>query len=298
MTPPINRRPGYSRRAQYSTFAAYIVAAVGVAVGAVFLLIASRDDTAFSAARTVAADFTAPPSRAAAAGRATGSGWLDSIAGFFTSGSETARLRREMQVARVQLVEANALRDENQRLKGLLALAETDGKPVAAARLIGSSHTSTRRFATLGVGSAQGIRVGMPVRTPLGLVGRVLEVGKQTARILLVTDPESTVPVRRASDGIAAFASGRGNAWLQIRLVNLGVNPLKIGDAFVTSGSGGLYRPGTAIAVVAKLTPDGAIARPLADPDSAELVVVEPEWTNPEDIIADLAAKLAVPATQ
>jgi rod shape-determining protein MreC len=96
--------------------------------------------------------------------------------------------------------------------------------------------------------------------------------------VLLITDSESIVPVRRSTDGIAAFAIGRGDGLLQIRLVNLGVNPLKPGDALVTSGSGGLYRPGVAMAVVTKLTPDGALARPLGNPDAAELVTVEPEW--------------------
>jgi rod shape-determining protein MreC len=65
---------------------------------------------------------------------------------------------------------------------------------------------------------------------------------------------------------------------LRIRLTNLGINPLKVGDAFVTSGAGGLYRPGVGIAVVVRLLPDGAIARPLSDPGATEYVVVEPVW--------------------
>jgi rod shape-determining protein MreC len=76
-------------------------------------------------------------------------------------------------------------------------------------------------------------------------------------------------------------------------LVNLGVNPLKRGDAFVTSGSGGLYRPGTAIAVVTRITTDGAIARPLSDPGATEFVVVEPEWVE-----SDIAAELPVAPAQ
>lgn len=276
-----SRRPGYSRRAQYSTFAGYVIAAAGALLGAVLLLFTTRHAEAMSSPRGVAVDVTAPLGSAGAVGRSAGRSTLEAIAGYFVSGRETARLKREVELTRVKLAESAALAEENKRLKELLALRDSEATPVVVARLIGSTSASTRRFATLSAGASQGVRVGMPVRSPLGLVGRVLETGRGSARVLLITDNESVVPVRRASDGVAAFATGRGDGTLQLRLVNLGVNPLKVGDAFVTSGSGGLYRPGTAIAVVTKLTPDGAIGRPLSDPGSTEFVTVEPEWVEP-----------------
>lgn len=287
-----SRHPGYSRRAQYSTFASYVIAAAGALLGAVLLLFTTRHADAMSGPRGVAGDVTAPLGKAGAVGRGAGQSTLNAIAGYFVSGRETARLKREVELTRVKLAEAAALAEENKRLKDLLALRDSDATPVVVARLIGSTAASTRRFATLSAGSSQGVRVGMPVRSPLGLVGRVLEAGRGSARILLITDSESVVPVRRASDGVAAFATGRGDGTLQLRLVNLGVNPLKPGDAFVTSGSGGLYRPGTAIAVVVKLTPDGAIARPLSDPGSTEFVTVEPEWIEPA-VAAEASAAVA-----
>jgi rod shape-determining protein MreC len=88
------------------------------------------------------------------------------------------------------------------------------------------------------------------------------------------------VPVRRASDGTPAFATGLSDGLVQLRLISLGINPLKPGDAFVTSGSGGLFWPGTPIAVVTQLTRDGAIARVLASPAASEVATVEPIW-NP-----------------
>ena len=62
-----------------------------------------------------------------------------------------------------------------------------------------------------------------------------------SSRVLLLTDSESVVPVRRAKDDVVAFAEGRADGSLRLRLINLGVNPIKVGDVFVTSGSGGLY---------------------------------------------------------
>lgn len=278
MAPPGNRRPGHSRRAQYGTFFGYVVATIGLGLGVLLLIVSISDKSAFSDLRGAAGDAAAPPAEFAASARTESQGWLAVLSGFFTSGSRTARLEREVAVARVRLAEAAATKEENARLKALLALAESDPKPVAIARLIGSTSSSTRRFAILGVGSDQGVAVGMPVISPLGLVGRVLEVGDSSARVLLVTDTASSVPVRRAGDGIQAYATGRGDGTLLIRLTNSGLNPLRKGDAIVTSGSGGLFRPGIAVAVISELTRDGAIARPLSDPAMTEFVAVARPW--------------------
>lgn len=278
MAPPSNRRSGHSKRAQYTNFIGYVAAVGGALVGGVLLLVSTGDATAFSGLRGLATDAAAPASKAAAAGRTQSQGFIDALSGYFLAGSENARLRREVAEARVKLAEAAALAEENHRLKTLLQLRDADPKPIAVARLIGSTSSSTRRFALLGAGSSQGVEVGMPVRSPLGLVGRVLETGEAASRVLLITDTESVVPVKRASDGVPAFATGRGDGTIQLRLISLGINPLKKGDAVVTSGSGGLYRPGIAVAVVVSLTSDGAIAQPLSDPGTTEFVVIEQRW--------------------
>lgn len=293
MAPPSNRRTGFSRRAQYTTFFGYIAAGIGALVGGGLLIASLGDDSRFAGVRGTAADITAPVAKVAAVGSAETGGFFSAIGGYLAAGSKNAELRAEVEQARVKLVEAQATAEENRRLKELLGLARQDPKPVAVAVMIGSTSSSTRRFATISVGSNQGVAVGMPVRSPLGLVGRVLEVGGSTARVLLITDAESVVPVRRASDGIAAFATGRADGMLQLRLINLGINPLKRGDVIVTSGSGGLYRPGTAVAVVDRLVADGAIARVLADPGATEFVTVEPIWNQ---LAPPQAASAATPA--
>lgn len=278
MAPPSTRRPGHSRKAQYGTFFGYVIAAAGVLVGGALLLASLGDPLAFGGLRGKAADVAAPAAEVSATARTKAGGLFDAIAGFFTYGSRVAQLEREVAVARVQLAEARAVQDENRRLKALLGISGGQYKPILSARLIGSTSSSSRRFATLGAGSAQGVKVGMPVRSPLGLVGRVLEVGRNSARVLLITDSESMIPVRRASDGLEAYATGRSDGTLQLRLINSGVNTLHKGDAFVTSGQGGLFRPGVAVVVVDAPTRDGAIARPLSDPGATDFVVVDPLW--------------------
>jgi rod shape-determining protein MreC len=276
MAAPSNRRPGFSRRAQYSNFFGYLATVVGLLFGVLMLVVSTGNAGAFSGLRSTAADTTAPAALAAAGARTGSQSFWQVLSGYFTSGARVARLEREVAEGRVKLAEQTALAEENGRLKAMLALSQGDQRPVVVTRLIGSTSSSTRRFATIGAGTGQGVLVGMGVRSPLGLVGRVIEVGHSSARVLLVTDTESSIPVRRASDGIQGYANGLGNGTVQIRLSTTGINPLKPGDAIVTSGSGGIYRPGEAVAVVVSLTPDGAIARPLSDPGQTEFVAVEP----------------------
>lgn len=276
MAAPNNRRSGYSRRAQYGNFFGYLAAVVGLLVGISLLVVSTGNAGAFSGLRTTAQDSTAPAAKAAAGARTGGQNLWSVLSGYFTSGARVAQLEREVAEGRVMLAEQAALKEENDRLKAMLSLVQGDQRAVVVTRLIGSTSSSTRRFATIGAGANQGVQVGMAVRSPLGLVGRVIEAGRTSARLLLVTDTDSSIPVRRASDGIQGYANGLGNGTVQIRLSTTGTNPLKPGDAIVTSGSGGIYRPGEAVAVVVALTPDGAIARPLSDPGQTEFVAVEP----------------------
>ncbi len=276
MAPPANRRPGYSRRAQYGTFFGYLAGVLGAVIAAVLLIVSIFNPDLFSGLRNGASQITEPAGGAAARTRATGRDVLSVIEGYALAGKRTAKLRAELEEAKVRLAESDAVAQENKRLRQILQLSKRQPSPVTVTRITSSTPASTRRFATIGAGRSDGVEKGMPVRSRLGLVGRVLEVGYSSARVLLITDTESIVPVRRASDAVAGFAQGAGNGTLRLRLLDLGINPLKVGDVLVTSGSGGLYRPGTAIGVVTRLTRDGAIARVLANPAATEFVIVEP----------------------
>jgi rod shape-determining protein MreC len=294
MAPPSSRRSGFSRKAQYSLFTGYLLAGVAAIAGLCLLLLSLWQPAAFAPLRGVATDAVAPVGEVGAATRSTTQSLFGSIAGYFQAGSQNAALRKEVELARIRLAEAEAVKAENRRLKGLLGLRETSAPPVAVARLVGSTATSTRRHAFLGAGSRDGVAPGMPVVSERGVIGRVLETGRISARVLLLTDTESVLPVRRAKDDVIAFAEGRGDGLLRIRLVNLGINPLKTGDLMLTSGAGGYYRPGLAVAVISELTPDGGIARLVAEPAATTYVAVEPIF-QPAAVAAIQGAPLDPP---
>ncbi|MFB0611376.1 rod shape-determining protein MreC [Aurantiacibacter poecillastricola] len=279
MAPPSsNKRTGSNKRAQLGLFAGYLAAGLGTVLGLLLLAISLWRPETFQGLRSMANDAAAPVGEVGAAGRVGSRNFFEAIAGYYQAGSKNAELEREVRIARVRLAEARAMEQENARLKALLDLAAGDVEPVATSRLIGSTSSSTRRFAYLSVGSAEGVRPGMPVTSPLGLVGRVLETGRHTSRVLLLTDTDSVVPVRRATDNVVAFAEGRADGSLRIRLINLGINPLEVGDIFVTSGAGGLFHPGTAVAMVSEITDDGAIGQLLSNPAATDVVIVKPIW--------------------
>jgi rod shape-determining protein MreC len=281
MAPPAAHRSGANKRAQLGLFAGYVVAGSGALLGAFLLIISLWSPETFAGLRSMAADLASPAGSAGAAGRVESRSVFEAIGGYYRAGSRNAELEREIAIARVRLAEAEALRRENDRLKAVLRISRGNTRPVAVARLIGSTSSSARRFAYLSAGRSQGVRNGMPVTSPLGLVGRVLEAGSHSSRVLLLTDSESMVPVRRAGDDVLAFAEGRADGLLRVRLINLGINPLKRGDVFVTSGAGGLFRPGIAVAVAVRITEDGAIAQLLSNPAASDVVTVEPIWQRP-----------------
>ena len=276
MAPPNHRRPGFSKRAQYSIFASYLLGILGAVVGLLLLIISIFDPQGFSALRTIGTEITAPVSRTLANIGGVTSKAGENISAYFNAASKNAAMKRELEKNRIEILEARALKQENERLKRLLSLDKEVPDAIGMARLISSTSSSSRRIATLGLGTNDGILIGQPVRAPEGLVGRVLETGPTTARILLVSDGQNVTPVKRASDGLPAFATGRGDGTVEVRPINVGSNPFKGGDLMITSGSGGLYAPGIPVAIVIRKTETGAMARILADSAKVSHVIVEP----------------------
>ncbi|GMN01538.1 rod shape-determining protein MreC [Erythrobacter sp. MTPC3] len=295
MAPPSSRRSsGFSKKAQYSVFTGYVLAALGALLGLALLALSLWQPAALAPLRGGASDVVAPVGEGTAVVRSGSNGIWDTVTGFWYAGVQNKALRKEMEIARIRLKEAEAVALENERLKSLLALAESEIEPIAVARLTGSTSTSSRRFAYIGKGRSEGIEVGMPVRSPRGVVGRVLEVARSSSRILLLTDTESVLPVRRSTDETVAFAEGRGDGMVRIRLINLGLNPLEIGDVFVTSGAGGYYRPGVAVAILSELTPDGGIARLVANPSATDFVSVEPIYEPESTAASDVPSEMTL----
>jgi rod shape-determining protein MreC len=275
MVPPVNRRSGFSRRAQYGLFISYVFAVGGALVGALLLLLSVFNPSAYAAVRGAFSELVTPIASGLDWTRRGISSVPGGISGYFGVRGENERLRAEVEANRTAIQQASNLTLENRRLRQLLALRDRAAAPVVAARLVYSTGSSTRRFATLNAGSWQGVRPGQPVRGPNGLIGRIVEVSPNTARVLLILDPESIVPVRRIRDGLPAIAAGRGDGLIEIRSAGAAQVLFLPGDAFVTSGTGGIFPPNIAVARVRQRSRDIAVAAPLASPDSLDFALVQ-----------------------
>jgi rod shape-determining protein MreC len=281
MAPPKSRRPGFSRRAQYGLFASYVIAVVGMLFGLLLALTARFDPQGHAAIQGAMADLTSPvasTARTAVGGVKAG---IDGVSAYIDAGSKNRAMEAELRNTRTKLLEAQSLRYENMRLKRLARVVEAPTASVAVARLIASTGASTRRYATLSAGTLNAVATGQPVRSPEGLVGRVVAVGRLTARVLLITDGGNVVPVKRIGDGMPALANGLGDGTLEVRALEAGSNPFRVGDIFATSGAGGVYPPDVPVAVVRRSNREVAIARPFADPNRLDFAVVQQPYVMP-----------------
>ena len=288
MAPP---RPGWSRRAQYGLFFSFVAVIAGLIIG-VFLfglsLVAPRT---FETVRGASLDATAPISGALFEVTSTAAGLVSGAGNYWDAIHQNEKLKAERKVMRRRMIEAKAIAQENRQLKAALQLREHSPKAVAAGRIVGSSLSSPRRFAVLSVGTGDGVEVGMPVRSPDGLVGRVVDAGRLASRVLLVSDRSSIVPSRMLRGGLPVIAQGRGDGTIDVRPLEVGRNPFKRGDIVVTSGTGGLYPPLIPVARVVRLDDDGAIALPLADPSDTSFAVVEAPYEREAMALESAAAE-------
>ncbi len=275
MAPARDRRTGFSRRRQYGVFMGYVLAVAGAVVGLVLLVASTFNPPAFSALRMGVAGVTTPVSTGLATVGSSISGIPDAIGNYFFVKQENVALRADRERTRALLMRARTIAYDNRRLRSLLAIRDRSPDPVVTARLVSSSASSGRRYALLNAGRWNGVLPGMPVRGPDGLIGRVVETGPNAARVLLLSDGDSIVPVRRTRDGLPAIAAGRGDGMIDIRSVNATNVRFNAGDLFVTTGTGGIYAPGVPVARVTKAGSDSVMARAFADPDTLDFALVE-----------------------
>ena len=271
-------RPGWSRRAQYSLFFSFLAVIAGLIVGLALLILSLAAPKSYAAVRGAALDATAPITGALSEVTTTVTGLFSGAGDYWNAAQQNGELKRQRNALMRRMVEARAILEENQQLKAALQLRQRSGKAVAAGRIVGSSFESPRRFAVISVGTSDGVAIGMPVRAPEGLIGRIIESGMIASRVLLVTDRANIVPARILRGGQPVISTGRGDGTIDVRPLEVGKNPFRPGDVIITSGTGGLYPPLIPIAKVVRLDDDGAIAVPIADPSRVSFAIVEPPF--------------------
>jgi len=159
---------------------------------------------------------------------------------------------------------ARRLDGENQGLRALLNFPADPQTRSVTGRVIGDSGGSFVRSILVAVGSEQGVAKGQAAMTGEGLVGRVSEVGERSARILLITDLNSRIPVLIESTRERAVLAGDNTA--RPRLLYLSPDArLSPGDRVMTSGHGGALPAGLPVGVIAEVGEHGVQVQPYVD---------------------------------
>lgn len=290
---PPPRRTSYARREQNFALIGAVVTGAVLAT-ALLLLVLSRVNPAYSTRLRAAADDVVAPFWATV--RAPFD-WIGGAGGtlgdYVATVPRNRELAAELRRARLDLQNRDAALAENRALKKLLHVIEPRAEVVAVARFAGASSGAYARTAMIAAGHANGVYAGQSVRADAGLVGRTVEAGDHAARIMLLTDTNSRVPVIVVRTGQPALAVGAAGRLLEVR-DRLGAEvPLRRGDRLVTSGAGGLFPPQIPVAEVVD-TAEPPHALPFADPASLSYVAVTRAYL-PIPAQAETAPANAVP---
>ena len=138
--------------------------------------------------------------------------WIDGVTSAASLKDENARLRRRLDSTRGQQASARAATEENKELKKLLDLPFVEEADSIAAPVVDGAPSNFEFTVQIGKGESDGVGVDMPVVTGAGLVGRVLEVSRDRATVLLIQDPESGVGIKIEKSGATGVVKGRGDS--------------------------------------------------------------------------------------
>lgn len=173
----------------------------------------------------------------------------DTLSGFKTENERLRRRIETLEAEKQQLLEAEAT---NLRLRQLLEFrAQVPGTAITAS-IIANSATSWFQSSLVNKGSADGVRKGMAVLNPQGVVGQVVAVTGRTAKVLLLTDANSGVDVliqRTRARGIVSGSLDNGTVLKYVKRSE-DVQP---GDRLVTSGMDGVFPKGMMVGAVIKV---------------------------------------------
>lgn len=179
------------------------------------------------------------------------------VTGFFV---KHAQLQRENDALRQRFIQYSLtlqqfhnLEQENQRLRTLLGVEQTNPLHTQLAEILTIPRDPYQRLITVNRGGQQGIQPGQAVIDETGLLGQVTRVYPYSSEITLLTNKDQSVPVIIQRTGQRAIIFGMGNdSAVEIRYLPHNTD-VRTGDLLVTSGLDGVYPAGLSVAKVTQI---------------------------------------------
>lgn len=186
---------------------------------------------------------------------AAGARMLSDLRSYARVHAQNEELRRELQKMQGWREVALQLEQRNARLLALNHVRLNPRLSFVTAEVMADAGSPFQRSVTINVGAADGVGDGAAAVDGLGLVGRVAGVGARSARVLLLTDSSSRVPVTVLPSGQRAMLSGDTTQAPTLEFLDQS-DEISPGDRIVTSGGGGLF-PADLLVGQVIVTPDG-----------------------------------------
>jgi len=177
---------------------------------------------------------------------------------------QNQELRRELQQMKAWKEAALQLELKNARLLDLNNVRLDPDLTFITGVVLTDSGSPFRKSVLLNIGERDGLREGWAAMDGIGLVGRISGVGQETARVLLLTDNSSRVPVTIQPSGQTAVITGNNSS---TPLIDFLEKPelVRAGDRVVTSGDGGVFPPDLLVGQVVEDRQGRLVVRPAAD---------------------------------
>lgn len=208
---------------------------------------------------------------------AVGGGWKNYIDLRHTH-AENEFLREQVQKLELQNRQLESRAAEADRLAGLLDFKQshTDA-PMLVAQVIGASADLASRTIFINRGERDHLRRNLPVITPDGVIGKIVEVFPSSAQVLLINDQNSGVGALFAESRTHGVVKGTSEPLLQLEYV-ANDEKVKVGALIVTSGEDKIYPKDLPVGTVASVKQGNPFqtitVQPVARLDRLEDVIV------------------------
>jgi rod shape-determining protein MreC len=168
---------------------------------------------------------------------------------------ENEALRIENDSLKLAISQLQSKAAESERLSALLNFRESHPKvPMINARVIGASAGTASRMVEIDRGERDGVQRNFAVITPDGAVGKVIEVYRDTAQVLLLTDKDGGVGAMLVDSRIQGPVGGTGEPLLQMKYVATD-DKVSIGEKVVTSGMDKIFPRDIPVGTVQEVKP-------------------------------------------
>jgi len=144
----------------------------------------------------------------------------------------------------------------NERLRQLLHFREKNSPSMIGAEVIGQDPSSWFKSVTIDKGERDGVKKGMAVISPVGVIGQILKTAPHYATVLLITDYNSAIDSIVERTRAKAIVEGKGENRCQLKYL-LRAEEVAVGDVVVTSGLGGNFPKGLMVGEIKKVDKKG-----------------------------------------